>query len=99
MKENMKIRTAEFVSPKHPDKLCDRISDKLLDLFLEGDPNSRCAVETCGGHKKVFITGEVTSLTDVSDEQIKEAVKDIADIDDVTIHIVKQSPKYPGVLM
>jgi len=89
----MKIRTAEFVSPKHPDKLCDRISDKILDLFLEGDENSRCAIETCGGHGKVFITGEVTSHTEVTDEKIKEVVKEISDIDDVTIHIVKQSPE------
>ena len=55
------IRTAEFVSPGHPDKMCDRISDAILDLCLEQDPNSRCAVETTGGHGKVFITGEVTT--------------------------------------
>jgi len=53
-------RTAEVVSPKHPDKLCDIISDAILDLFLENDPYVRCAVETCGGHGKSFITGEVT---------------------------------------
>ena len=41
-------RTAEVVSPKHPDKLCDRVSDAILDLFLEKDPLVRCAVETCG---------------------------------------------------
>ena len=55
------IRTAEFVSPGHPDKMCDRISDAILDLCLEQDPNSRCAVETTGGHGKVFITDEVTT--------------------------------------
>ena len=53
----IEVRTAECVSPGHPDKLCDRISDNLLDLYLEGDPNSRCAIETAGGHGKVFITG------------------------------------------
>ena len=52
------IRTAEFVSPKHPDKLCDRISDAIVDEHLKHDPLARCAVETCGGHGKVFITGE-----------------------------------------
>ena len=41
-----------------PDKMRDRISDTLLDLYLETDPNSRCAIETCGGLGKVFITGE-----------------------------------------
>ena len=85
------MKTAECVSPKHPDKLCDRISDKLLDLYLEGDPYSRCAIETMGGHGKVFITGEVTSKTELSDEQIKQVVKEISDIDDVTIHLVQQS--------
>lgn len=53
------IRTAEFVSPKHPDKLCDQISDKLLDTYLEGDPNSRCAIEVAGGHDQIFVTSEV----------------------------------------
>ena len=85
------MKTAECVSPKHPDKLCDRISDKLLDLYLEGDPYSRCAIETMGGHGKVFITGEVTSKTELSDEQIKQVVKEISDVDDVTIHLVQQS--------
>ena len=42
------IRTAEFVSPRHPDKMCDRISDAILDLCLEQDQNSRVAVETMG---------------------------------------------------
>ena len=49
------IRTAEFVTPKHPDKLCDRISDLILDLHLAEDPHSRCAIETCGGHGKGFV--------------------------------------------
>ena len=87
------MKTAEFVSPKHPDKLCDRISDALLDLYLASDPNSRCAIETCGGHGKVFITGEVTSNTNVTETDIRSVVKNIAGIDDVTIHISKQSPE------
>lgn len=85
------IRTAEFVTPKHPDKLCDRISDLILDLYLTEDPNSRCAIETCGGHGKVFITGEVTSNADVCDNDIKTIVYNVAGIEDVTIHLVKQS--------
>ena len=51
-------RTAEVVTPSHPDKMCDRISDTLLDLYLQGDPDSRCAIETCGGNGKVFIIME-----------------------------------------
>ena len=55
------IRTAECITPKHPDKICDRISDAILDECLRQDPSSRVAVETCGGHGKVFVTGEVTT--------------------------------------
>ena len=87
------IRTAECVSPMHPDKLCDRISDSLLDLYLKGDPNSRCAIETAGGYSKVFITGEVTSKTEITDKQIKSVVKELTGITDVIIHLNKQSPE------
>jgi S-adenosylmethionine synthetase len=85
------IRTAEFVSPSHPDKLCDRISDTLLDMYLCGDKYSRCAIEVCGGHGKIFITGEVTSTIHISDDTIKSVVKNITGIDDVIIHLSKQS--------
>ena len=64
------IRTAECVSPMHPDKMCDRISDTLLDLFLEQGPNSRVAIETCGGNGLVFITGEVTSKGTIPKDEI-----------------------------
>lgn len=87
------VRTAEVVSPKHPDKLCDRVSDALLDMYLEGDSNSRCAIETAGGHGKVFITGEVTSKTRLGDDRIKTAVKNITGVEDVTINLVVQSPE------
>ncbi len=54
-------RTAESVSPKHPDKLCDQISDAILDAHLKEDPYARVAVDVAGGHGTIFITGEVTS--------------------------------------
>lgn len=38
------LRTAESVTPKHPDKICDRISDAVLDEALRQDPNARCAI-------------------------------------------------------
>jgi S-adenosylmethionine synthetase len=88
----MIMRTAEFVSPNHPDKLCDRIADKILDSFMEQDQDSRCAIEVCGGHSKVFITGEVTSQGNVSDDRIKKIVKDLTNIEDISIHIFQQSP-------
>lgn len=88
----MFYRTAESVSPKHPDKLCDRISDAILDAYLAKDPNARVAAETCGGHGVVFVTGEITSAADEID--IPAIVHRIAG-DDVEVHtkIVKQSPE------
>lgn len=56
-------RTAESVSPKHPDKLCDQISDAILDAYLQQDPHSRVAVDVAGGHGSIFVVGEVTSST------------------------------------
>ena len=50
-------RTAESVSLRHPDKICDQISDAILDAYLAKDPDARVAVEVCGGHGKVFVTG------------------------------------------
>lgn len=58
-------RTAESVSPKHPDKLCDQISDAILDAHLAEDPLARVAVDVAGGHGTVFVTGEVTSGAEV----------------------------------
>jgi len=88
----MFYRTAESVSPKHPDKLCDRISDAILDAYFKEDPNSRVAAEACGGHGVVFVTGEVTSLA--KDVDIPAIVHRIAG-EDVEVHtkIVKQSPE------
>jgi len=83
-------RTAESVSPKHPDKLCDQISDAILDAYLAGDPSSRVAVETVGGHGKVFITGEITSSVHPAIEPI---VQRLAGDVELTVHLVKQSPE------
>ena len=89
------IRTAECVSPMHPDKMCDRISDTLLDLYLKQDPNSRVAIETCGGMGEVYITGEVTSNAVILGKEIVEVVKEITKDDNikVLINLNKQSPE------
>ena len=89
------IRTAECVSPMHPDKMCDRISDTLLDLHLQQDSNSRVAIETCGGMGEVYITGEVTSNAVVTRETIVKVVHDITNDDtiNVIININQQSPE------
>lgn len=84
------LKTAECVSPHHPDKLCDRISDAILDAYLEQDPLSRVAVETVGSHGKIFVTGEVTS--NASHIPVEAIVEEIAGVGhDVSIHIVEQS--------
>ena len=83
------IRTAECITPKHPDKICDRISDAILDECLRQDPNSRVAVETMGGHGKVFVTGEVTTNADLDIPSIVERV--YGEPIDVETNIVKQS--------
>ena len=82
------IRTAEFVSPGHPDKICDRISDKILDTCLEQDPESRVAIETAGGHGLVHLTGEITTNAELDYESI---VKEVSGIDKVTHNVVRQS--------
>lgn len=84
------LRTAESVSPGHPDKMCDQISDAVLDAYLAQDPKSRVAVEAMGGHGKVFIVGEVTSAAKV---EIEPIVKRIAGDVEVEIRLVEQSPE------
>ena len=66
--------TAESVTPRHPDKICDQISDLILDLCLTEDPLSRVAVETMGGHNLITLTGEVTSKTKLSSRKIKSEI-------------------------
>jgi S-adenosylmethionine synthetase len=89
----MFYRTAESVSPKHPDKLCDQISDAILDAYLAQDPNARVAAETCGGHGVVFVTGEITSTAESVD--VEGIVKRITGDPNIEVHtkIVKQSPE------
>lgn len=84
------FKTAESVSPKHPDKLCDQISDAILDAYLRDDPLSRVAVEAVGGHGKVFVVGEVTSTTEVD---VAKIVKRLCGNVELETRIVQQSPE------
>ena len=84
-------RTAESVSPGHPDKIADQISDAVLDAHLAQDPHARVAVDVAGGHGKVFVTGEVTSMAKGVD--ITAIVKRIAGDVELIEHIAKQSPE------
>ena len=87
----MSKKTAEFVSPKHPDKICDYIADSILDSYLEIDKDSRCAIEVMGGHNLITINGEITSK---ANPNIEELVKNIVGKDfKVIINIVLQSPQ------
>ena len=84
------FKTAECVSPQHPDKLCDQISDAILDAYLAKDPHARVAVETVGGHGKVFVVGEVTSTATVD---IAPIVQRLAGDVECETRLVQQSPE------
>ena len=67
--------TSESVSEGHPDKLCDAISDAIVDLYLTYDKQSRTAIETMATTNQVIIAGETSSSIPVSHEQIETAVR------------------------
>ena len=73
--------TSESVSEGHPDKVCDRISDAIVDAFLSQDPHSRVAVETMATTNRIVLGGEVRGPATVTPELIEDvarhAVKEI----------------------
>jgi S-adenosylmethionine synthetase len=73
--------TSESVSEGHPDKVCDRISDSIVDAFLAADPESRVAVETLATTNRVVLAGEVRGPQSITHEVMKEcarqSIKDI----------------------
>ena len=78
------IFTSESVSAGHPDKVCDQISDAVLDAYLTEDPNSRVACETMIKNNMVYIAGEITSTGSPDLEPIvRKTISDIGyDTDD-----------------
>lgn len=62
--------TSESVTCGHPDKICDQISDAVLDAYLRQDPDSRVACEVCANNKKVMVMGEITSKANINVEEI-----------------------------
>ncbi|MCK6441264.1 methionine adenosyltransferase [Elstera cyanobacteriorum] len=68
--------TSESVSEGHPDKVCDRISDTIVDLFLAADPYARVAVETLATTNHVTLAGEVRGPDSVSPKLMEEAARD-----------------------
>ena len=85
------IKSAESVSPKHPDKLCDQVSDAILDAILKEDPHARVAVEALGGHGKIVVMGEVSTSADVDYEALTQSV--VGDELEPLINIDAQSPE------
>jgi S-adenosylmethionine synthetase len=73
--------TSESVSEGHPDKICDRISDSILDLYLGVDPEARVAVETLVTTDLVVVSGEIRSAINIKknliDDTIRKSVKEI----------------------
>ena len=77
------IFTSESVSEGHPDKICDLVSDNIVDAFLAKDPESRVAAETMVTNNKVVVSGEVNgpdifkSKSNSFDELIRQTIKRI----------------------
>jgi S-adenosylmethionine synthetase len=67
--------TSESVSEGHPDKICDRISDAIVDTFLGHDPHSRVAVETLSTTNRVVLAGEVRGPAEVDSEMIEQVAR------------------------
>ena len=96
-----KLFTSESVTEGHPDKLCDRISDAVVDAILAQDANARCAIECCAAFDRLLIMGEVTAEASVDYEAIaRNTIKEIGynfgtfayDKCDVTVAVHRQSP-------
>ncbi|USN87856.1 MAG: methionine adenosyltransferase domain-containing protein [Candidatus Nomurabacteria bacterium] len=90
------MKTAESVTPSHPDKICDQISDAILDACLKEDPNTRAAIEVLGGHGLITICGELTTKAHVNMRDVATRVyKDLGYKEQigVTINVVEQSPE------
>lgn len=100
---NYKLFTSESVCAGHPDKICDQISDAILDACLSQDPKSRVAVETLVTTNRVVLAGEVTTCAKVDFEKIaRDVIRDLGYTNgfcdfnwktaEINVHIHKQSP-------
>ena len=88
--------TVESVTASHPDKICDQVSDAILDAYLAKDSQSRVAMEAFGAHDILVVGGEVTSSAEVDAEKIARKIyfEEIGYEDplSITINIICQSP-------
>ncbi len=95
--------TSESVSEGHPDKICDRISDSIVDTYLTGDPDSRVAVETMCTTNRIVLAGEVRGPVSITHDDLEASaracVKDIGyeqegfhwEKSDVSVYVHSQS--------
>ncbi len=82
MKKGHYFFTSESVSEGHPDKVCDQVSDAILDAYLAGDPASRVACECLATTDRLTIAGEITSKTKVDAEKVaREVIRKIGYVD------------------
>ena len=102
-----KYFTSESVTEGHPDKICDQISDAILDAYLEKDPNARVACETVATTGIVFVFGEITSNAQINLQQlVRDTVKEIGytrgkfgfDADNLAV-ITALDPQSPDIAM
>ncbi len=75
MSQSQYLFTSESVSEGHPDKVCDRISDAIVDAFLTADPNSRVAVETLATTNRIVLAGEVRGPDSITHDQMEEIAR------------------------
>jgi len=90
----LKYYTTESVTSGHPDKVCDQISDAILDAALTQDPNSRVAIESFGTHGEMLIGGEIKTNADIDMERIaRDVYTDIGYTDplNIRVHVARQS--------
>ena len=73
-----RLFTSESVTEGHPDKICDQISDAVLDAILSKDPNARVACETCTTTGLVMVMGEITTNCYVDiPKVVRETIREI----------------------
>lgn len=103
IKEEKRLFTSESVTEGHPDKVCDQISDAILDAILSQDPYARVACETVASKELVLVTGEITTKAVVDYEAVvRQTLKEIgytspeiglgAETCEVMIRLNQQSP-------
>ena len=94
MAPRTQLFTSESVSEGHPDKVCDCISDAILDALLEQDPNSRVACESLVTTDLVVVSGEITTKADIEyQEVVRRTIAEIGYVDE-TIGFSASSAKY-----